>query len=152
MENEEQEETTFPEPNRVESIICIGLGRVMITPYNWSLVVLTVLIWGFSNLLTYSANANFDMTIAINEYAKYISFISIGVGLYFSGKRPHHLVGLGVANYLLSLITLIMSKVFFMNGFVGIFLLNPMSIFCLMLILKNIWTLGVDKAINESIG
>ena len=63
MENEEQEETKSPEPNRVESIICIALGRVMITPYNWSLVVLTVLILGFGSLTTYAASANSNLEL-----------------------------------------------------------------------------------------
>jgi len=141
------------EPNLIENRVCSALGRLLITPYNWSLILLAVLIWSFGDsLVSYSANANFDMAVAVNEYSKNISMFAIAVGLYFSERRAHLLVGLGVANYLLCFGSIIMSKTLFLHGLAGEFLFKSLSIFCLLLILKNIWILALDKEMNRQAG
>jgi hypothetical protein len=139
------------EPNWLENRVCIALGRVLMTRYNWSLILIAILIWSFGgSLFPYSGNANFDMLSSMNEYFRYMSVFSIAVGLFFATQRAHILVGLGIANYLLGLASIMMSKVLLLNGLSGVFLLHPLNIFCFLLILKNIWILAVDKAVNES--
>ena len=134
----------------IENKICSIIGRLLITRYNWSLVLTTILIWVFGGaIFGYSANANFDMSVLLNEYTKVFSLFAIGVGFFFSLRRSYFLVGLGIGSYLISLASQIMSKTLVLNGAFGALALKPLSIFCLMLILKNMWILAVDREINN---
>lgn len=140
------------DPNWVENKLCVVLGRALITPYNWSLILMTILIWSFGgSIFMYSANANFDMSVVVNEYARNISMFAIAVGFFFSTKRSNILVGLGVGNYLLCLGSIVMSKTLFLQGMVGELCFKPLSILCFLLLLKNIWILAVDRAVNNAV-
>ena len=137
----------------IENRVCVVLGRVLMTRYNWSLILIAMLMWVFGGMLfLYSANANFDMAATVNEYLKSMSMFAIAVGLFFSTKRAHILVGLGITNYLLSVGSIVMIKTFFLQSFLGAFFFYPLNIFCFLLILKNMWIFAVDKAVNEAVG
>lgn len=139
------------EPNWLESRLCLILGNLLMRPYNWSLILLTALIWGFGGcLFSYSANANFDMLRTVSEYFRDISILLIAVGLFFKARRAHYVVGLGIINYLLSVMSIIMSKTLFLNGLMGICIFYPLNIFCILLAIKNVWIMALDKAINAS--
>jgi hypothetical protein len=77
MQNTELKQTT-----RLEDTLCCIANKIMNTPYNWSLALMTIVIWAFGGaIIPYSANSNFDMAIAINEYAKLIGLAAIVLGV-----------------------------------------------------------------------
>ncbi|MCF8494372.1 MAG: hypothetical protein K9G65_03160 [Rickettsiaceae bacterium] len=99
MQNTELKQTT-----RLEDTLCCIANKIMNTPYNWSLVLMTIVIWAFGGaIIPYSANSNFDMAIAINEYAKLIGLAAIVLGVLKQSSYSKRMVGLGVSCYLLSL-------------------------------------------------
>ena len=136
MQNTELKITT-----KLEDIICGVTNRIMNTPYNWSLVLMTILIWTFGGaIIPYSANGNFDMAININEYGKLLGLAAIALGILKQSANlsSRRILGLGISCYLLSLISVLMSKTLFASGLVGELALKPLAIFCFLLLLKNI--------------
>jgi hypothetical protein len=58
------------------------ISKVLNTPYNWSLLLMTVIIWAFSgNWFSYSTNQNFDMLTYSQESIKLLSLSVIIFGL-----------------------------------------------------------------------
>jgi len=136
MQNTELKITT-----KLEDIICGVTNRITNTPYNWSLVLMTAVIWTFGGaIIPYSANSNFDMAININEYGKLLGLAAIALGILKQSANlsSRRILGLGISCYLLSLISVLMSKTLFASGLVGELALKPLAIFCLLLLLKNI--------------
>ena len=124
---------------RLEDIICCITNKIMNTPYNWSLVLMTIILWVFGGaIFPYSANSNFDMAIAINEYAKLLGLAAIVLGVLKQSSHSKLIIGLGVCCYLLSLASVLMSKTLFASGLVGELALKPLATFCFLLLLKNI--------------
>ena len=58
------------------------ISKVLNTPYNWSLALMTVIIWAFSgNWFSYSTNQNFDILIYSQDCIKLLSLSVIIFGL-----------------------------------------------------------------------
>ena len=124
---------------RLEDTICCIVNKITNTPYNWSLILMTIILWVFGGaIFPYSANSNFDMAIAINEYAKLMGLAAIVLGVLKQSSHSKLIIGLGVCCYLLSLASVLMSKTLFASGLVGELALKPLAIFCFLLLLKNI--------------
>jgi len=133
-----------------DAIGCIA-SKIMNTPYNWSLVLMTIIIWVFGGaIFPYSANSNFDMAIAINEYAKLMGLAAVVLGVLKQSSHSKRMVGLGISCYLLSLASVLMSKTLFASGLLGTLVLKPLAIFCLLLLLKNI-LLGLNEEIKMEV-
>jgi len=142
------DQSTF-EVEKTENIICNAVGRVLINPYNWGLILATILIWSIGAIFGYSANANFDMSALINEYTRNLSLLAIAVGFFFTSRRAYILVGVGIGSYLLSFFAQMLSKTLLFQGMVGELAIKPLSIFCFMLLLKHMWILAVDREVNN---
>jgi hypothetical protein len=131
------QDTELKQTTKLEDTICCIANKIMNTPYNWSLVLMTIILWVFGGaIFPYSANSNFDMAIAINEYAKLMGLAAIVLGVLKQSSQ--RIIGLGVCCYLLSLASVLMSKTLFASGLVGELALKPLAIFCFLLLLKNI--------------
>ena len=113
------------------------IGRVLVTKYNFSLVIITVLWWMFACLFQYY-NTNFDMLSTAGNYIMYLSLISISVGLTSNGNHYKHLAKLGVLSAILVVFTLSASKSV-STALLSEMWLVPISMFCFLLLLKNIW-------------
>ncbi len=134
MQNTELKPTTT-----LEYTICCIASKIMNTPYNWSLMLMTIILWVFGGaIFPYSSNSNFDMAIAINEYVKLMGLAAIVLGVLKQSSYSKRIIGLGVGCYLLSLASVLMSKTLFASGLVGELALKPLAIFCFLLLLKNI--------------
>ena len=135
---------------RLEDIICCITNKIMNTPYNWSLGLMTIILWVFGGaIFPYSANSNFDMAIAINEYAKLMGLAAIVLGVLKQSSYSKRIIGLGVGCYLLSLASVLMSKTLFASGLVGELALKPLAILCVLLLLKNILLIANEDTKTE---
>ena len=133
------QDTELKLATKLEDTICCIANKIMNTPYNWSLVLMTIILWVFGGaIFPYSANSNFDMAIAINEYAKLLGLAAIVLGVLKQSSHSKLIIGLGVCCYLLSLASVLMSKTLFASGLVGELALKPLATFCFLLLLKNI--------------
>ena len=111
---------------------------------------MTIVIWAFGGaIIPYSANSNFDMAIAINEYAKLMGLAAIALGVLKQSSYSKRMVGIGVSCYLLSLVSVLMSKTLFATGLVGELALKPLAIFCFLLLLKNILLIANEDTKTE---
>ena len=113
------------------------IGKALITKYNFSLVIITVLWWMFDCVFKYY-NTNFDPLVSAENYIMYLSLISISLGLTFNGSHYKHLAKLGVLSAILVVFTLSASKSV-TTALLGEMWLVPISMFCFLLLLKNIW-------------
>ena len=133
------QDTELKQTTKLEDTICCIANKIMNTPYNWSLVLMTIILWVFGGaIFPYSANSNFDMAIAINEYAKLMGLAAIVLGVLKQSSYSRRIVGLGVSCYLFSLASVLMSKTLFASGLVGELALKPLATFCFLLLLKNV--------------
>ena len=131
--------TGLKQAARLEATICCIANKIMDTSYNWSLVLMTIILWVFGGaIFPYSANSNFDMAIAINEYAKLLGLAALVLGVLKQSSYSRRIVGLGVSCYLFSLASVLMSKTLFASGLVGELALKPLATFCFLLLLKNV--------------
>ena len=146
MQNTELKPTTT-----LEYTICCIASKIMNTPYNWSLMLMTIILWVFGGaIFPYSSNSNFDMAIAINEYVKLMGLAAIVLGVLKQSSYSKRIIGLGVGCYLLSLASVLMSKTLFASGLVGELALKPLAIFCFLLLLKNVLLMATeDKKTQE---
>ena len=133
------QDTELKQTTKLEDTICCIANKIMNTPYNWSLVLMTIILWVFGGaIFPYSANSNFDMAIAINEYAKLMGLAAMVLGVLKQSSYSRRIVGLGVSCYLFSLASVLMSKTLFASGLVGELALKPLATFCFLLLLKNV--------------
>lgn len=119
------------------------IGRGLLTKYNFSLVVITALWWMSACLFQYY-NTNFDMLSTAGNYIMYLSLISISVGLTSNGNHYKHLAKLGVLSAILVVFTLSATKSV-LTALLGEMWLVPISMFCFLLLLKNIWLVASFK-------
>jgi hypothetical protein len=113
------------------------IGKALITKYNFSLVIITVLWWMFACVFKYY-NTNFDPLVSAENYIMYLSLISISLGLTSNGNHYKHLAKLGVLSAILVVFALSTSKSV-STALLGEMWLVPISMFCFLLLLKNIW-------------
>jgi hypothetical protein len=136
--------------NTLENKVYSVVSKILITPYNWSLILTTILLWAFEGaVFRYSANANFDMSVLVNGYIGNISLLAIAIGFLSSIERHKILINLGFISYLLSLFAIVMSKTLFAQGWFGTLVVTPLSMFCFLILIKNIWILRTDVEANQ---
>ncbi|WPY01945.1 hypothetical protein Trichorick_01869 (plasmid) [Candidatus Trichorickettsia mobilis] len=123
--------------NSTEHKIVDLIGKVLVTKYNFSLVIITALWWMFACVFQYY-NTNFDPLVLSGNYIMYLSLISISLGLTIDGSHYKHLAKLGVLSAILVVFTLSASKSV-STALLGEMWLVPISMFCFLLLLKNIW-------------
>jgi hypothetical protein len=123
--------------NSTERKIVDLIGKVLVTKYNFSLVIITALWWMFACVFQYY-NTNFDPLVLSGNYIMYLSLISISLGLTIDGSRYKHLAKLGVLSAILVVFTLSASKSV-PAALLGEMWLVPISMFTFLLLLKNIW-------------
>ena len=61
--NEENKQTK----DLAQTIIRV-VGKALVTPYNFSLVVLTFILWLYACNFSWSSNWNFDLTKTLQDY------------------------------------------------------------------------------------
>lgn len=133
------------EHSNLENKICGTMTSLLNTPYNWSLILATLIIWSFGGaVFSYSANSHFNMEVAVNGYMKIFSIVAILVGFFKRSDQSRLLIGIGITGFLLSLFTIVMTKTLIMQGMLGELVLKPLCIFCFFILIKNLWNVGVS--------
>ncbi|MDP5021267.1 MAG: hypothetical protein NWP91_06010 [Rickettsiaceae bacterium] len=135
----------------LETIICKSITCSLKTQYNWSLILLTALMWAFTGgLFPYSTNQNFDMTTTVFSYVQYLSVAIIIYGLIGSmadAPFSKRMLRLGIVTYLLALFTIISTRNFGIMFTVGIWVIKPLAIYSFLLIVQTLWQIP-DKISN----
>jgi hypothetical protein len=127
------------------------ISKSLNTPYNWSIWLMTFVIWIFSgNLISYNNGSNFDMLLALHSYIQWLSLGVVIVGLIKADEKYLRLAKYGILTYLLSILTIIFSKTLFITAYLAIFILKPASIFFFLMIIKQIWELTSDSIVDNS--
>lgn len=123
------------------------ISKVLNTPYNWSLALMTVIIWAFSgNWFSYSTNQNFDMLIYSQDCIKLLSLSVIIFGLLKKSsdetEEKNNVLKLGIITYVLSLFTVLSIKSISYSLWLGIWIFQPLSIFLFLMIIQQIWKIA----------
>jgi len=125
----------------LEKTILNVVGKILVTPYNWSLVIMTILWWLCCFWFPYY-NANFDMASTMEGYIITLSLVCIVVGMFPKEKR-YFLTQFGILTQIVAIFALVSVKSVNLGSW-GIWILIPCSMFCFLLLLKNIWLLVKD--------
>lgn len=141
--------------NNLEIMICSAISKILTTPYNWSLLVATALVWAFSgSILPYSTNHNFDMVTNISSYIQYLSLAAIIYGLMQRDGEStiitKRMLRLGLGTYILSLLTVISMKNFGSMFWFGLWVAKPMSIFSFLLLIRTMWHIASVNKLDGS--
>lgn len=123
------------------------ISKVLNTPYNWSLALMTVIIWAFSgNWFSYSTNQNFDMLVYSQDCIKLLSLSVIIFGLFKKQsnetEEKDNVLKLGIITYILSLFTVLSIKSISYSLWLGIWIFQPLSIFLFLMIIQQIWKIA----------
>ena len=122
------------------------IGRILATPYNWSLVGLTIL-WGSLIYCFGFWNTNFDMVSTMTNYIMLSGVAVTVVGLLMQGELSSNLTRLGVLTQFVTMLAIFIAKSVATSRF-GVFII-PLSMFCFLLLLKNIWLMASAKVENK---
>jgi hypothetical protein len=117
------------------------ITKILNTRFNWSLLLLTIIIWAFTgNLFLYFTNQNFDILIYSQDHIKLLSLSTIIFGfLNQLSKEANELIKLGIITYVVSFCTVIMTKNVGHISLLGIWVFQPISIFLFLKIVQKIW-------------
>lgn len=129
--------------NNLEVKIVTNLTRVLVTPYNWSLLLITAVIFYLYALPYY--NNNYDMPSTFSNYLILFSGGSlIARYLKYDSNNTQDLVGeYAVLSLILSIATLLLIKTTLLYNIASITLV-PVNILVFLLLLKNIF-LSIQK-------
>jgi hypothetical protein len=118
------------------------------TTYNWSLVLMTILIWFVTSWVLYSSNNNFDMMVSTNHYIMLFALVSIICGMCqrISGMQEDagELIRIAIMSFFLSLLTVITVKIVGIIFWIGIWVINPLNLFCFLLNIKKLWYVSLS--------
>jgi len=94
--------------------------------------------------MRYSSNQNFDMTVIPQYYILLVSSISILAGLINTDKKQLILTLLGAITVVVSLLTIVVSKVgvYWFGYPIGYYILCPISVFLFLWQIKRITCLA----------
>ena len=120
------------------------LDSMLVTKYNWSLLLLSLITWSVIAYFGYY-NTNFDIMSSAANYIIATSLISILIGFVQRIERSRIIVLMKIAITtlfvaFLGLISVKSIEPMFNN--LGCFLLLPLGIFGFFLLLKNLWLLS----------
>lgn len=118
------------------------ISKILVTPFNIGLIVMSALLWILCSLLGYW-NTNFDMLSTIETYIIALGLIGILIG-GIGDKSKLHLIKLGIITQIIGVFALATSKSVAVS-IIGIWLLTPMSFFWFFLLLKNLWLITENK-------
>ena len=125
------------------------LDKTFFTPYNYGILILTAVIWlsinGMLCMNYYSTGlAGYDLGFILIEYTKHLSLAAIIVGAVVT--KGVNIAKLGISLYLLSLLVMPLSRLFpIWIRLTSTYILEPLSIFLLLLIIKELITLLNSK-------
>jgi hypothetical protein len=149
MNDGNKKDSNNMENNNLETIICKAISKGLDTPYNWSLIVATIILWTISGTIIYSTNQNFDMVTSVSSYIQFLSLAAIMYGLLRRNCEgafmTRQMLRLGISTYILSLLTMIMMKNFGIIFVLGLWGLKPLCIFSFLLLIKTMWQIPSIK-------
>lgn len=113
--------------------------KMIKSPSNWVIVILTYMLWSLVGM-RYSTNQNFSMDVAQQNYVMLLSLVSIAMGLINHQTKLVKLALIGSITFVLSFITLAVTKVgiFWLGYPIGYYLLCPITLFLSLLQIKQI--------------
>lgn len=120
------------------------------TKYNKSLVVMTLALYYVLSMFSYSSNMNFDMYLTVNNNIKIFSMLAILIGFFKNTEESRVLINIGITSFLLSFISIIMSKTFMpLSSEINFFILAPLNIFVFFLLIKTMLEVGGVKQVSK---
>lgn len=115
------------------------VNSIFNTPYNWSLVLLTVIIF-YLLISPYSSQGNYDMFV---NFYNYVIFISAGIYLVALNLKESDkalrqtIVLLSSSTIMLSILSILFVKSIMIPGFFGL-ITSAISIFMFLVLIKNV--------------
>jgi len=152
---------TKQEDKRMQNKTCLNtsglISKILNTPFNWSLVLMTIIIWAFSgNWFSYSTNQNFDMLIYLQDCIKLLSLSAIIFGLLKQSSEKtvetNNMLRLGIITYVLSLFSILAMKTIGYSLLLGVWIFQPLTIFLFLIIIQQMWEIANKQGAREMSG
>jgi len=130
----------------LEQTIANVIGKVLVTPYNFSLVALTFILWLYACNFSWSSNWNFDLTKTLHDYIIYFSLVAVVVGMLGQREFSGQITRLGLLTLILAIVSLVnLKQLDWMSRFFAVYLLVPIMLFSFLLTIKNIWLMSATN-------
>ena len=124
----------------LEQTIANVIGKVLVTPYNFSLVALTFILWLYACNFGWSSNWNFDLTKTLHDYIIYFSLAAVVIGTLGQRELSGQITRLGLLTLILAIVSLLtLKQLDYINKFCSVYFLVPMTLFSFLITIKNIW-------------
>jgi len=128
------------EENKQTETLEQTITNVLVTPYNFSLVALTFILWLYACNFSWSSNWNFDLPKTVTDYIIYFSLAGVVVGMLGQRELSGQITRLGLLTLILAIVSLLtLKQLDYMNKFCSVYFLVPMTLFSFLLTIKNIW-------------
>jgi hypothetical protein len=112
----------------------------LIIPHNYNLLAMISMFWIYSCYFSYNANHNFDRITTLQSYIIYCSSARIAIGMLCRREFSGHITRLSLLTQILAIFALLTMKQLDEITYVfAIYILVPLSMFCFLLLIKNIW-------------
>lgn len=134
---------SFKEEIKNQCSVNSNIISILKSPSNWLLIFVTYQVWSLLGM-RYSSNQNFDMTVIPQYYILLVSSVSILAGLINTDKKHLILTLLGAITVVVSLLTIVVSKVgvYWFGYPIGYYILCPISVFLFLWQIKRITCLA----------
>lgn len=133
--NEENKQT-----KDLEQTIISVIGKVLVIPYNFSLVALSYMLWCYICTYRWVSTWNFDLPKTTYDYIIYFSLAAVVIGMLSLMELSAQITRLGLVTYMLAVVSLITSKQLdYISTFCNLYFITPLTLFSFFLMIKNIW-------------
>ncbi len=140
-------EQTQPLEQKIINLI----GKVLITPNNYGPVTMTFIFWLYSCYFGYNANHNFDLITTVQSYIIYSSLVGVVIGMLSQREYLGYITRLGLLTQILAIFALLAFKQLDKVTCVfAIYILVSLSMFCFLLLIKNIWLVSMVGEENNN--
>ncbi len=139
--NEENKQTK----DLAQTIIRV-VGKALVTPYNFSLVALSFILWLYACNFGWSSNWNFDLPKTTHDYIIYFSLAAVVIGMLGQREFSGQITRLGLLTLILAIVSLVtLKQLDWMSRFFAVYLLVPIMLFSFLLTIKNIWLMSATN-------
>lgn len=117
------------------------LTKIFQTPYNWSLIIISGLIFLLFTM-PYSTNFGYDRITSWFDMVILFSGACLIAKYIENNSKPDMVAEYSVCSFLFSAITLLLAKTLYLGVFltnIVMFILTPISIFLFLILIKHIY-------------
>jgi len=136
--------------NNLEQILSDAMHKIFNTPYNYSIILMSLILWVVSFFFPYHSNQNFDMPKFVIQNIIIFGMLCTVSGVFINKLKANYLAPIGSATVILAIFSLVGIRLIgSILHIISTLIFVPLSIFCFLLLIKNILLIAGDREENK---